>query len=130
MSSLVDVILALGSLSGLAALANALIGRRKVIADSKKVTTDASAQIAETALTLIEPLRTQVEELQEKVVVLQTTVNEQDCRLKRMAMVLQRHTRRIEYLMQGINQLISQLVQAGITPCWQPEEWADDERKN
>lgn len=82
-------------------------------AAKKKDDSDASNTITDAALKLVKPLEEAIAKLEGKVAKLEKVNN--------------RYARRVVYLMNGIETLVAQLVDAGQVPKWQPDEWNPSE---
>ena len=95
------LILILGSAvsGGLGAFFGYLGGRKTDEANATKIFTDI-------ALSLVEPLN-------KRIIVLEKQNG--------------RYAKRVLYLMRGIEQLLSQIVNLGQAPCWEPDEWNPEE---
>lgn len=104
---------ALGGISGLVALGGFLFyaraNRRKINAEAKVLEAEANDQTLESAFKLIGALEVRMDDL--------------EAENKSFKRLLNRAYRRIEQLMKGIRKLLDQLADAGLVPCWQPDEW-------
>jgi uncharacterized protein YoxC len=94
-------------------VANMFVGRGKAKVDITKTLTEA-------ATSLIQPLENRI------------TVQEQEiAQLKIKIATLDKtivwYAARVEYLMDGIKQLLEQIKGLNATPCWSPKEWKRDD---
>ncbi len=111
-----DLIVAVGGLSGLAAVAAAFLERRKKRAEAQVQEANYANQISDTAMKLVEPLKKEVGRLTE--------------RIERSEKLNSRYAQRIIYLMGGIDQLIRQIKGKGESPVWSPNDWIPNEDEN
>ena len=114
---------AIGGLAGIGSLFSVVLyfkpNQRKINAEAKQIEAAATDQSVDTAFKLISKLEKRQDISDEKIKLL-----EKDS--KNIKGRLEKAMARIEVLMQGITDLISQLKAHDITPCWEPDEWSDE----
>lgn len=95
-------------------------GRRKNKADAADVVADAS-------ISLVKPLTDRLDDMEEKTKLLETKVKTLEKDLNTVNNKLARYASRVISLMNGIQRLIKQIGDLGAAPCWEPDEWKDEE---
>jgi hypothetical protein len=132
LKSVVEVLLAIGGLSGLITV---FVSKRKSDAEADAVKASAKKTGKETSLSIpadstekivnssgdvIEQYRTLLADYQKETDrKLEVVKAEQE----RREMLLARCAKRITYLMTGIQMLTEQLISARVNPCWSPDNW-------
>lgn len=102
-----------GLVSGLAGIIAGLVGTvLKNRNDRKTADADFAQKVTEIAMRLVEPLEGRLVKLEKENALLRKKV--------------ERFTKRIAALMNGIAKLIEQIIQGGHEPCWKPDDWKDE----
>lgn len=137
-NQVIEAIALLGGLGGLAAIVDRFMSKRKLDAEAKKTAAEANqlekdapiehaSKIVDASGDLIDQYKKLLADYQQttdaKILDLKNEVEESK-------KVIERVMRRISYLMNGIQVLIGQLVDAGQTPCWKPNDWTPDGHEN
>ena len=134
---IVEILAAIGGLSGLAMGLVSLIGlmadRRKRAAEVNKLAAEANSEDCDAAQTvsmaagnLVKLYDKRFCDLEEKLIEQSRQIETLEDKQKRL---IQRFSARIAYLMSGIDELIRQIVDLRATPNWKPDEWSPEEDK-
>jgi len=84
------------------------LGRRKEKASAKKEEADYAEKISQTAMTLVKPLEDRISSMEREIRVMKRTIAG--------------YEKYVKYLLEGIDTLVQQLIDAGQVPQWKPEE--------
>jgi len=135
---IIQGLLAIGGLGGLAALVGQLITRRKTNSESKQidektkqqVPADAAATLAGASAVISEEYRKLLDDYQEstekKIAELNTKLECHQKNITNLEKTVRHYAQRIAYLMTGIQMLTEQIVGLKMTPCWNPNDWKDE----
>jgi len=136
---IIQGLLAIGGLGGVAALVGTLISRRKFKAESdqinqktrQQVPADAAATLANASATISEEYRKLLDDYQKstetKISELNVKIAGHQKSISTLEKSLRHYAQRVAYLMTGIQMLTEQLTVLKLTPCWSPNDWKDEQ---
>ena len=130
-----DILTAIGNMGGLimgfVSLIALLVDRKKRASEIKKTDAEANNEDCDAAQKVSSAAGNLVELYDRRLCELEKKLSDQEAHIRRMEekqrRLITRFTARIAYLMNGIDQLLHQIVSLRATPEWTPDEWTPEE---